>query len=188
MRDSANANKLFDFVWHITMTTALCQCGPRQLLYNHADIYICWHYRGRIFCHLPPGKEIKKKKEQETREAWHSRAASVFSLGIIGQRLSALSQVRNVSPYDKDSVRKWLRFQLFQEGKSTLDRVEWSRNLRFKFLHSVSKQRIPSGYWFSFEWHRESHCSQCTNHVGGKHLLVSMQSRFNLRFLCWRYP
>ena len=99
MRDSANANVFFSLC-------VTCVSVVHGSYYNHGDIHICWHYRGCIFCHLSPGKEIKKKKEQETREAWHSRVAPVFSLGIIGQWFSTLSQVGNVSSYDKDSVCK----------------------------------------------------------------------------------
>ena len=105
------------------------------------------------------GKKLRRKKNKKPAKPGTVVLHQFFSLGIIGQWFSTLSQVGNVSSYDKDSVCKWLRFQLFQEGKSTLDRVEWSRNIRFEFLHSVSEERIPSGYRCSFECHRESHCS-----------------------------
>lgn len=135
------------------------------------------------------GKKLRRKKNKKS-----AMPATVVLHQFFPSELSVngsppcLKFNGNVPSYDKDSVCKWLRFQLFQERKSTFDRVEWSRSFRFEFLHSVSDERIPSGYRFSFECHRESHCSQCPHHAGGKHLLVSMWCSIWDSVYCRRYP
>lgn len=152
---------------------------------NHGDFSvcsICWHRCTCICCHLSSLEATSKgTKVREAHQFRNSCPTSVCAVRCDGECKSSVLKVGNFPSYDKDPVRKWIWFNVFHKRENAMDRAQWTRSCWLKFLHSVSKQRIPSGYWFSFERQRESHSSQCTNHVGGKHLLVGV------KFLHWSF-